>query len=309
MMAACSLMIISPAPTQAQEGSFEQASADFVKRYLEEWSRPAPDALAYMDQVYPDEVYFYGKELSHTALMNLKRKAATRWPTRTLSLRPNSIQVVCDPTHLCTVEASYDWHYRSPERQAGSSGSASLKLKLQDGMTVLSEDGSTIPSEGSIPSTGIQRPPLAPVTVQPLLTRRPLPAETPMAPIAEASPPPEDISPQWRETRPSPDSIAAMRNEYVAHSSDKDWMTSWLAQRQDFSGEAIVVGTTEDQVGPGAAGVLRTTGFTSAAGTVACVNPDDATALKVGEKVSLHGVITVFIEDVMYLGQCSIQPG
>ena len=75
LITVCSAMIFAP-PTQAQSGSFEQASAAFVQRYVEAWSSPAPDALAYMDQVYPDQVYFYGKELTHTALMNLKHRFA-----------------------------------------------------------------------------------------------------------------------------------------------------------------------------------------------------------------------------------------
>ncbi len=293
-------MIFAP-PTQAQNGSFEQASAAFVQRYVKEWSDPAPAVLAYMDQVYPDHVYFYGRELTHTALMNLKRSFAMRWPERSLSVRPNSIQVVCDPRHLCSVEAIYDWHYRSPERRADSSGSARLKLELQDGMTILSEDGNVIPSNRNPSSmTQAQRAPLSPPATQ---------SAVPTAPVTEAIPPGEEVDPQWQETNPSPNDIVALRNAYVAHGADKDWITAWLAQKRDFAGEAVVVGATEDQAAPGADGAVRTVGFTSAAGTVACINPDGATSLKVGEKVNLHGVITIFIEDVMYLEQCSVQPG
>ena len=213
-----------------------------------------------LDQVYPDHVYFYGRELTHTALMK-----------------------------------------RSPERRANSSGSARLKLELQDGMTILSEDGNVIPSNRN-PSSMTQAPraPLSPPATQ---------SAVPTAPVTEASPPGEEVDPQWQETNPSPNDIVALRNAYVAHGADKDWITAWLAQKRDFSGEAVVVGATEDQAAPGADGAVRTVGFTSAAGTVACINPDGATSLKVGEKVNLHGVITIFIEDVMYLGQCSVQPG
>jgi hypothetical protein len=300
LITVCSAMIFAP-PTQAQSGSFEQASAAFVQRYVEAWSSPAPDALAYMDQVYPDQVYFYGKELTHTALMNLKHRFALRWPERALSVRPDSIQVMCDPNHLCSVEAIYDWHYRSPERQAESLGSATLQLKLQDGMTILSEYGSVIPSnQNRLFTTQAQRAPLSLPATHPAV---------PTAPVTEAHPPAEEGDPQWRETTPSPDDIVALRNTYATHGGDKDWITAWLAQKHDFSGQAIVVGATEGQAAAGASGSVHTVGFTSAAGTVACINPADATALKVGEKVNLHGEITIFIDDVMYLGQCAIQPG
>lgn len=300
LIAVCNVMIFA-LPTQAQHKSFEQASAAFVQRYAEEWSGPAPDALAYMDKVYPDQVYFYGKQLTHMALMNLKRKFALRWPKRTLNVRPGSLQVMCDPNYLCSVKAIYDWHYRSPERQAESSGSANLQLELQDGMTILSEYGSVIPSNQNRPfMTQAQRAPLSLPATQPAV---------PTPPVTEARPPAEEGDPQWRETTPSPDDVVALRNAYVAHGGDKDWITAWLAQKRDFSGQAIVVGATEDQAAAGADGSVHTVGFTSAAGTVACINPDDATSLKVGEKVNLHGEITIFIDDVMYLGQCSIQPG
>jgi len=233
--------------------------------------------------------------------MNLKRRFAMRWPDRTLIMRPASIHVVCDPNHLCFVEAIYDWHYRSPERRADSSGSASLKLELQDGMTILSEDGSVIPSNRNPPSTTqAQRAPLSPPATQPVV---------PTPSVTEDSPSAEEVDPQWQETNPTPDDIVTLRNAYVAHGANKDWITAWLEQKRDFSGHAIVVGATEDQAAPGPDGAVRTVGFTSAAGTVACINPDGATSLKVGEKVSLHGVITIFIDDVMYLGECSIQPG
>jgi hypothetical protein len=69
------------------------------------------------------------------------------------------------------------------------------------------------------------------------------------------------------------------------------------------------VGAAQDQAGSSAAGGLRTDGFTSTAGMFACINPDGAPTLKVGDKVNIHGVVTIFIENVMYLEQCSIRPG
>lgn len=289
--------MIATVPSQAQDGSFEQASAVFIQQYIQEWSGPAPAALAYMDQIYADQVEFYGKALTHAELMNLKRKFAVRWPERTLVVRPDSVQVLCDPNHLCAAQAIFDWRYRSPERQAVSSGSASLKLELQDGMTILSENGTVIPSNRSTPPTMAPRGSIPPVATQPTS-----PTDIPAAPVAEASPQQEEPSPQR-------DKIAALRNTYFAHAADKDWVTAWLAQKRDFSGQGTFAGSTEDQAGPGPAGVLRTVNFTSAVGTIACINPDNAGSLKVGEKVNIHGVVTIFIEDVMYLGQCSIQPG
>ena len=254
-----------------------------------------------MDQLYPDQVDFYGKTLTHEELMNLKRKFVLRWPKRFLSIRPDSIQVSCDPDHLCLAEAIFDWHYESQERQAVSSGSASLRLVLQDGMTILSEDGAAVPASGKAPPDPAQRKPATPKSPQPEAS-----LNAPAVPATEATPK-EEASPALEALSRKQD-ITALRREYDAHAADKDWITAWMARERDFSSQATYVGFTEDQAAPGSAGALRVVGFTSDVGTIACINPDNANTLKVGETVNIQGRITIFIEDVMYLGQCLIKP-
>ncbi len=295
------MVLAMPAP--AQDSSFEQASTAFIQHYLQEWAGPAPAALASMDQLYPGQVDFYGKTLTHEELMNLKRKFVMRWPKRVLDLRPASTQVSCDPNHLCTVQAIFDWRYESPERQAVSSGSASLKLVLLDGMTILSEDGAVVPaSMRATPDLAGRKPP-APKKAQPEAN-----PNVPAAPGAAASPEQDKTIPQLEASSLKRDNIAALRRDYVAHATDKDWIAAWMARKRDFSSEAVYVGFTEDQAGPGSDGALRTVGFTSDVGTIACINPDNANSLKIGQTVNIQGRITVFIEDVMYLGQCLIKP-
>ena len=214
LIAASSTLIWSP-PTPAQQETFEQASAALVQRYLAEWSSPTPAALSYMDQLYPDRIDFYGRDLSHEALMNLKRKFAARWPERTLRVRPDSIRVRCNPAHLCSVQAVYDWQYRSPDRTAASTGTANLKLELQDGMTIVAEDGSVIPSNGATPPALVQqapRPPTAPppeatakAQVAPEPTAPPETAKAPEPPpqVAKAQEPPPEVA-KAQEPAPNP---------------------------------------------------------------------------------------------------------
>jgi hypothetical protein len=302
--------MIGPTPSQARDGSFERASTSFIQRYLQEWSGPTPAALAYMDKVFPDQVEFYGKPLNHAAVMSLKHRFAMRWPNRTLSVRPGSIGVACDPNNLCAVRAIFDWHYESPARQAVSRGSAILELELLEGMTISSENGKILPSVPIVAPAPVHPQPIPPIATQPAS-----PPDIPTAPAAEPTPKGEQVAPreeskrQTEESRPRPDEIAALRNTYFAHATDKDWITAWLAQKRDFSGQAIFVGSTDDQAALGQDGALRTDGFISAAGTVACISRGHEASLRVGEKVEIHGVITVFVEDVMFLGQCSIKPG
>ena len=83
LLAATGSLLMLAVPARAQ-GDFERASAAFIQQYIQEWAGPTSTALAYMDQIYPDQVDFYGKTLTHDELMTLKRKFVARWPERSL---------------------------------------------------------------------------------------------------------------------------------------------------------------------------------------------------------------------------------
>ena len=111
VLTGCWLLVATRA-AMGQGDPFQQASVEFIQRYLREWS--APDALSYMDTIYPDRIDFYGKDISQTELMAIKRKFIARWPQRSFDVHPDSIRAICDAQHLCATEARYDWHYRNP---------------------------------------------------------------------------------------------------------------------------------------------------------------------------------------------------
>lgn len=168
----------------------------------------------------------------------------------------------------------------------------------------LGETRTVIPSNRRARAALTQRGSIPSVATQPAP-----PPDIPKASFAEPSPQREAPSPPRVESGRRREDITSLRDTFLAHATDKDWIIAWLAQKLDFSGRGIFVGATQDQAGSGAAGGLRTDGFASTAGMFACINPDDAPTLKVGDKVNIHGVVTIFIENVMYLEQCSIQPG
>lgn len=283
---ATSWIAISAASSPSPDDTFEQASVNFIRRYLQEWSGPAAAALAFMDQVYPSEVNFYGQELDHADLMNVKRRFAARWPERSLTPRPDSMAVTCDTHHLCVVQTIFDWHYQNPQRQANSTGSASLQLQLQDGMVIVGENGSVISYD--------QTPPAAPAQSSLRSVQQPGSVRSPAA-----APDRGEFSTQ---------DLPSLRSAYFAHAADKNWISDWLAQRRVFSGGGTFTGSSEEPANPGTAEVLRRFNFTTVSGTVSCINPDQAPALSVGEKVSIHGVITIFIDDTMYIAQCLVKP-
>jgi hypothetical protein len=56
-----------------------------------------------MQPAYGDNVSFYGKTISKTALLQEKIKLAERWPIRSYSVRPDSLDIHCQTT-ICHVE-------------------------------------------------------------------------------------------------------------------------------------------------------------------------------------------------------------
>jgi hypothetical protein len=149
------LLFVIALPSHAQVVSREAAAAAFLQRYLAIWSAPNGEALPLMDRIYPDQVSFYGEALSHPALMDVKRRFAARWPERSLRARPETIRVACEPGPLCVVDAAFDWSYSNEARHTHSSGSADLRLEVQDGAVILAESGSVIPA-GVLPQQTLQ---------------------------------------------------------------------------------------------------------------------------------------------------------
>src|ERR1700712_1472554 len=131
------LALARPAPCQTTDRTFGEASIAFVHTYMKLWSSPNPEAMAYMDKVFPDEIIYFTQPLNHPALMQRKRRFADKWPLRSFVVRDDGISVSCDQQHLCTVWGLVDWHCRSPERHADATGTSVFALQIQDGQIVL----------------------------------------------------------------------------------------------------------------------------------------------------------------------------
>ncbi|MFA1676266.1 hypothetical protein ACDY97_26870 [Rhizobium mongolense] len=78
----------------------EQKALAFVTAYHDAWSRENADAFVFMEKAYEETVEFYGKTTPKAAVIEEKRKFATRWPVRAYSVKP--AQVVCSNT--CKVD-------------------------------------------------------------------------------------------------------------------------------------------------------------------------------------------------------------
>lgn len=123
------LALTGPAPSQSVAQTFEDASKAFIQTYMERWSSANPAALAFMDSVFLDKAVYFNRTLSHTALMQVKRRFAERWPVRRFVVRTDALSASCDQQHLCTVWGLVDWLCRSPERQAEATGTSVSTLR------------------------------------------------------------------------------------------------------------------------------------------------------------------------------------
>src|SRR6476620_2575056 len=138
-------------PFHTTDRTFEEASIAFIHTYMQRWSSPNPEAMAYMDKVFSDGVSYFNETLNRTDLMQRKRRFAERWPLRSFAVRSDNISVSCDQRHLCMVWGLVDWLCRSPDRRATASGTSVFAFQIQDGQTVLDEDVFVI-SRGQIVS-------------------------------------------------------------------------------------------------------------------------------------------------------------
>lgn len=127
----------------------EQKALAFVTAYHDAWSRENADAFAFMEKAYEETVEFYGKTTPKAAVIEEKRKFATRWPVRAYSVKPGSAQVVCSNT--CKVDGVVDWYAKRDVGDRVSSGTAEFSLVWdQRAGTIISETGKVIAADKEV---------------------------------------------------------------------------------------------------------------------------------------------------------------
>ena len=269
LIVAC-LAGVAPArsePYLTTDRTFEEASIAFINMYMQRWSSPNPEALAYMDKVFPDEILYFNQAVNHTELMQRKRRFAERWPLRSFAVRSDGISVSCDQQHLCTVWGLVDWLCRSLERHATASGTSVFAFQIQDGQTVVDEDGFVI-SRGQIVSRD----------------------------ASDAS-----ISIMVYSNADLPE----LRRAFYNQSNDPNWITKWLAARRPFSGTARSLGQfSARELADSNGSAMPYAVFQSSRGQIACMMKDKRSMPPLGEAVHLGGNVALFIGNTMYLSNC-----
>jgi hypothetical protein len=85
-----------------------------VYEYVSATNRSSDLALSYLEDKYPDQVNYYGKELPKTSVLSDKRAFFKKWPVREYSIRPTSMNVDCRTTSECKTEGIIDWEASGP---------------------------------------------------------------------------------------------------------------------------------------------------------------------------------------------------
>jgi hypothetical protein len=142
----------------AQTLSDKNFALDAVDRIWAEWSSPNDQALQYLAETYSKSVFYYGQPAPRKRVMDLKREFAARWPDRSYSIAPGSLEVSCPhPTDPCVVRGRVYWDARSQARDSRAVGLANFELGiLRTGTSflIVSESGQVIRNEKSQLSSG-----------------------------------------------------------------------------------------------------------------------------------------------------------
>jgi hypothetical protein len=108
----------------------QNRSAEIARNYLATWSANGEAVVAGVPELYGPKVRFYGRNMSYSALQAEKRRALRRWPTRSYTIRPGTMDVVCnEDTMKCAVRAVVD--YRVADRRGReASGATTFDLGI-----------------------------------------------------------------------------------------------------------------------------------------------------------------------------------
>jgi len=300
--AVCSI-IPAMAADQGNDRTFQHASIDFIQTYFKEWSASNAVALSFVDEVFPDQIVYFGKTLTHAGLMDAKRHFVERWPERQFVARPETLNVTCDTEHLCTVWGLVDWTCRSPQRHDHATGTSEFSLQLQDGQVVVSENGFVV-SRGHEMPRDLPQVAAGPGNAQPPAKAR---AATPHPPAPESAPARADTHRADSHPGDYTDAdIPALRSTYFAQMSDRNWVNDWLTAQKRFTGSARSLGPSGERIVPDDnGGELRFMLFEADQGPIACLVPDKMPVFPEGATVNIQGIILLFIDKTMYLTRCN----
>lgn len=136
----------------SEPGDLTTEAVDFVNRYNDEWSKDSASALAFMRDVYADEVSFFGNPVDKDVVLKDKATFAQRWPQRIYSVKPGSVTASC--AGKCEMSGVVEWFAGNRDTGKTSSGmaefsfvwnTASLQIESETGKVLTTDKGAKAP--------------------------------------------------------------------------------------------------------------------------------------------------------------------
>ena len=147
---------VTPHPQEPTTTATQRAKA-FVLSLEAKWSRPNAEALEGLEDLYDDEVRYYGKMTKRDDVIKEKRAFARKFPQR--SYRPREpISVSCSD-RICRVSGELDFRSVDPVAKIISEGVASFEYQLipsGSGFTISLENGAVL-SRSRTPLTAMSK--------------------------------------------------------------------------------------------------------------------------------------------------------
>lgn len=85
-----------------------KAAADFIKSIIIATTYSDTEALETVENIYADNILYFGELKSKAEVYSDKLKYVRRWPFRSVSLRSDTITASCG-LFRCKVTGIYDW--------------------------------------------------------------------------------------------------------------------------------------------------------------------------------------------------------
>jgi hypothetical protein len=122
-----SVSAAAPAP-QTQNSAQEKKAIDFVVSLQAQWSKSNAEALVGLDDLYEDEVMYFGKLTNKDTVIKEKQAFARKFPTREY-LPQDSAYIRCSD-QICTISGMVDFRSVDPVAKIVSSGVATFEYRL-----------------------------------------------------------------------------------------------------------------------------------------------------------------------------------
>jgi hypothetical protein len=102
------------------------------------------EAVGYLQTKYADEVNYFGKVLSKSAVLNDRIAFFRKWPQRNYSLKLDTLKIDCATEAVCTSEGVINWNVSGPQLTSLGSASFAFTWTIERGNWKLSSESSQV---------------------------------------------------------------------------------------------------------------------------------------------------------------------